>query len=43
MQSINGIGFLTITGPIDCACHSWSIKWNDGGDKKQINVDINFS
>ena len=41
LQSIQNMGSLTVTRSRDCAGYSWSVRWNEGGNKFPINVFTN--
>ena len=38
LQSLYGIGSLTVTRSKDCAGYQWKVDWVDGGNKPKISV-----
>ena len=40
LQSFQNIGSLTVIRGGDCAGYSWSVRWNEGGNKFPIDVFI---
>jgi hypothetical protein len=40
LQSLKEIGSVTVKRSKDCAGFKWTVKWESGGDKKPLTVNI---